>query len=339
MHPDDFFRQLANGELAQGAAAPPRAGPRAPVDRADAAPVDDAAANGKAPAPDPLVHSLEARPAEVGARPRRHGRGKRRDRKAIVAEPTAGAPSPAWRRRLLAVGGLTLPLLALPALLHAGGPANTGAARDQTGLALRWEKGTSSAMRTVWRPGATATIAGALKAPDGRRLARATISVMAADADRPQRGSQTVGEVRTDGRGRFAAAIAVDLGAARKLLTFTYVPPGQTAPSARAQARLEVTSPITAASSTSRLRRGKSLTLSGMAAPGAGVTLLIKEAERRNWRRLVNVDADRDGRWQGAIRISRDSAAGVYAFRARVAGSARRGYLAAASRPVRVKLT
>jgi hypothetical protein len=161
--------------------------------------------------------------------------------------------------------------------------------------------------------------------------------VLAADAERPEDGNRTVGELRTDERGRFRAAIALDRGAARRLLSFSYLAYGaDTVPAALARARLDVTAPISIVVRERLVRRGESVELAGRSAPAAALALQADPPAGRGWDSVARVRAGRDGRWRARVRVAREAIGGRYRFRARAAASPRQGYAAAASRPVAI---
>jgi hypothetical protein len=115
---------------------------------------------------------------------------------------------------------------------------------------------------------------------------------LAADVGRPEQGNSTVGELRTDRRGRLRAAIALDRGAARKLLTFSYLAYGDdTVPAALARAQLEVEAPISLRARRRRARRGGRVELRGDSAPHARLKLLADPPGARGWQTLAKVRA------------------------------------------------
>ena len=154
-----------------------------------------------------------------------------------------------------------------------------------------------------------------------------------------QGGNRTVGELRTERRGRFRAAIALDRGAARKLLTFSFLAYGDdTVPAAMARARLEVEAPISLRARKGHIRRGGRVELHGDSAPHARVRLLAEPPGASGWHTLAKVRAASDGRWLAEVWFPPDALSGRYRLRARVAANPRLGYLAAASRPLEVEV-
>jgi hypothetical protein len=159
----------------------------------------------------------------------------------------------------------------------------------------------------------------------GRRIRDAQVSVLAADADRPEQGSRTVGEVRTDNDGAFHVRIAVDRGAPAKLLTFTYLARAKdTVPAAEGHARLDIYAPVTlrADAGTRQIRRGQAVQLEGSTVPAGAVELWAKPPATTSWRRLANARAQRDGSWQAIVHVGRGAVRGTYTFQARVPGDA-----------------
>lgn len=148
-----------------------------------------------------------------------------------------------------------------------------------------------------------------------------------------------MGEVRSDREGRFAAAIALDRGASRKLLTFAYLPRGRDKlPAATARARLEVAGTISARTPTRRTRRGRSVPLEGRSPAGATVQVLMRQPGPRQWRIHSSAQASRAGRWEAGVYIPSYGPRGRYRLRARVLGDDRRGFLSAKSQPVSVQV-
>jgi 5-hydroxyisourate hydrolase-like protein (transthyretin family) len=189
------------------------------------------------------------------------------------------------------------------------------------------------------RRGGRAIIVGRLTTRAGRAVAGAQVTVLAADAERREQSSRTVGALRTDERGRFRAAIALDRGATRKLLGFSYLADGDdTAPAALARARLDVEAPIRLVAREPRARRGESVELAGRSAPAAAISLQVDAPDGHGWQTLASVRAGRDGRWRASVRVPPGAIGGRYRFRARVAGSRKQGYAAAATRPVTIEV-
>lgn len=341
---DEFFRQLSRGALADprsdaqpagppGSEGAPRVTPQAPREKV--------AGGGEHHIVQPLVDDHRPRPG----RPIQKRRAPRRDgaRRAGIRERR-----PALRRVVVAIalGAATLAF----AIIIAGSQETTSSAPDKptrsdrgsgtapkARLRVRWRGGRSDTVSERWRSGAAKTVVGRLLSPEGKPIAGGSISVLAADASRPEQGNRTVGEFRTDGSGRFAAPVALDRGAPRKRLTFIYLArPGDTVPTARAQATLAVYAPVSATAAPGRVRRGAPVSLRGRSAPRAKIGLLISQPTARGWRRLTTARADREGRWKATVRISPRASTGRYAFRARVASSQALGFLAARSRPVEV---
>jgi hypothetical protein len=325
---DEFFRQLAGRPVADGEP-PPRPGPQPPEPLGGAT--------------DPLgPHPLAGR--ELDGDAHRHG-GARPQRP--PRQPSPGAPR-TWGRLAAAPSlGFVVAALLLVVLGADGeqaGPAGGGRgapngspASDEARLRVGWGADGADRLRARWRRGAAAIVAGRLTTPGGRPVAGARVSVRAADAERPEDGNRTVGELRTDRRGRYRAAIALDRGAARKLLSFSYLAYGHdTVPAARAH--LEVNAPSSLDAPVRRVRRGDRVELHGRSAPHAALRLLADPPGPGHWRRLTEVRAAADGRWVAAVRFPRDSLRGRYRLRARVAANRRLGYLAAESRPLEVEV-
>jgi len=339
---DDFFRQLAGGGLAEPARPPT---PRPTVPKTPPEPREEQGHREPSGARHPLNHETPGLP------PRR----------------SAGDREPSARRlaRFVAPAGLGLAALAALVLLLGSGDesyptepaptestateatADSGTRLDRSAspgadrgrLDVRWPASDGDALRARWRRGAKATIAGRLTTRAGKPVAGARVSVLAADAATPRHGKRTIGELRSDRRGRFRAAIALDEGAAHKLLSFSYLAdPDDTVPAALGRAELRVYAPITLAAPPRRARPGGRLRLRGRSAPEATVRLLTRPPGEDAWRRLVGVRASARGRWEATVRIPAEAATGRYRLRARAAASPERGYLAAASRPVRMEV-
>jgi hypothetical protein len=216
---------------------------------------------------------------------------------------------------------------------------NGGPASDEARLRVGWGANKAARLRARWRRGGRAIIVGRLTTPAGKAVAGAQVSVLAADAERPEEGSRSVGELRTDQRGRFRAAIALDRGAARKLLSFSYLAHGDdTVPAALARARLDVEAPISMVARERLVRREESVILEGRSAPAAWLRLQAAPPDGRGWQTLDRVRAGRDGRWRAGVRVPRGAIGGRFRFRARAAGSPAQGYAAAASRPVTIQV-
>lgn len=331
---DDFFRQLAGGELvnaqdprATSQASEPRPSARGPLDPHGAHPID-------LPAPQ---------------RDRRRSRPEPRGRAARQRDQGAGV----GQRRLVAAGALVVGTLALalvvlgadqsdPPQATAAGPRgapNGSPATEEAVLRAWWPQDGKTSVRERWRRDGETTIAGRLTGGDGEAVAGASVTVLAADATQPQGGNRTVGEVRTDREGRFEAAIALDEGAPRKRLTFSYLAyANDTVPTAEAQATLTVATPVSLDADLSRVDRGQAIDLGGRTAPGARVTLLARQPDSDQGQKLADVQADRDGRWQASVRAPRDAHAGRWSFRARVADSGEGGFVGAQSDPVSVEV-
>jgi hypothetical protein len=331
-HPleDEFFRQLAGGSLADTEPTPavrPRRG-RPETTRGTTDPH----------APHPL--------GGAGVGPDNSELFRRREGPQEPPPPTSRR-----RGRLAACGSLAVVMLAVALVAFRGGGGeratadgdggvpNGSPASDEARLRVGWGADKAARVRARWRRGGRAIIAGRLTTPAGKAVAGARVSVLAADAERPEQGSRSVGELRTDERGRFRAAIALDRGAARKLLSFSYLAHGDdTVPAALARARLDVEAPISMVGRERRARRGGSVVLAGRSAPAAALGLQADSPDGRGWQTLARVRAGRDGRWRASARVPRGAIGGRYRFRARAAASPRQGYAAAASRPVTIEV-
>ena len=328
---DEFFRQLAGGSLAEtDPPPPPRPRPQRPrVPRGGTDPHG----------PHPIA----------AAEPGHQDRNGSARSPAALEEPPPRAPRrrgrlAAWSS--LAIGALAVALVVLgsdgggsrPADSSRGVP-NGSPASHEAQLRVGWGARGAHMLRARWRPGARATVVGRLTTPGGRPVAGARVTVLAADVGRPEQGNSTVGELRTDRRGRLRAAIALDRGAARKLLTFSYLAYGDdTVPAALARAQLEVEAPISLRARRPRVRRGGRVELHGDSAPHARLRLLADPPGARGWLTLAKVRAGTDGRWLAEVRFPRDAVSGRYRLRARVAANPRQGYLAAASRALEVEV-
>jgi len=341
---DEFFRQLAGGGLDK--AAPPPTPPRTAPERQPEPHQDQDDQDDRELSATRHRHPLNQ---QTPTTPPRRSAGDREP----AAKPRDSAPPTAAQRlaRLAAPAGLALAALAALVLLLGGGdeprPAeptrNSGErggspAAAHARLDVRWQASDDDTLRARWRRGAKATVAGRLTTRAGEPVAGARVSVLAADATAPRQGKRTVGELRSDRRGRFRAAIALDQGWAHQLLSFRYLDEGDTGRAALGQAELRVYAPITLAVTPLRSSRGGRLRLRGRSAPGAAVRLLTSPPGGRDWRRLVDVTTTERGRWEAIVRIPADAATGRYRFRARAAASAERGFLAAASRPERLEV-
>lgn len=341
---DDFFRQLAGGGLAEPAPSPP---PRPTAPKPPPEPREDQGDRERPSARHPLHQETSGPPPRGSAGGREPGTGRR---------DTSASPPPTRRlMRFVAAAGLGLAALAALVLLLGGsdepkptqptadsgkrGDRSASPGADRGRLDVRWSASDGDTLRARWRRGAKATIAGRLTTSSGEPVAGARVTVLAADAATPRRGKRTIGELRSDRRGRFRAAVALDEGAAHKLLSFSYLAdPDDTVPAALGQAELRVYAPITLAAAPSRARRGGRLRLRGRSAPGATVRMLTRPPGEDAWRGLVEAGASERGHWEATVRIPADAATGGYHFRARAAASAERGYLAAVSRPVRMEV-
>jgi hypothetical protein len=330
-HPleDDFLRQLAGGSLADSEAAPVarprRRRPETPRGATDPH------------APHPIGAGVGPDNSEV-FRPRQ-------------GPQELPPPTPHRRGRLAACASLAVVMLAVALLAFRGGGGERGPAdrdrgvpsgrpaSDEARLRVGWGANKAARLRARWQRGGRAIIAGRLTTPAGKAVAGAQVSVLAADAERPEQGRRTVGELRTDERGHFRTAIALDRGAARKLLSFSYLAHGDdTVPAVLARARLDVEAPISMVARERLARRGKSVGLAGRSAPAAALGLQADPPDGRGWQALARVSAGRDGRWRAGVRVPRGAIGGRYRFRARAAASPRQGYAAAASRPVTIEV-
>jgi len=345
---DEFFRQLSQGALADPPADARAAGrpgsERASRDRREA-PREEVAGDAEHAIVQPLLGADPPRP-QRRSQTRRAPKTDRAQRAAVRGHRLERRPA---RRRVLATIALGAATVALAIIIGAS-QGTTASAPDKPAegdgearavakaiLRVSWRGARSDTVSEQWRSGASKTVVGRLLSPDGKPIVGASISVLAADAGRPEHGNRTVGELRTDRAGRFGAPVALDRGAPRKRLTFIYLArPGDTVPTAQARAALAVYAPVSASAATKRVRRGKTVSLRGRSAPGAKIGLLISQPAARAWRRLTTARADRDGRWKATVRIARRSSTGRYGFRARVAASQALGFLAARSRPVDV---
>ncbi|MGI8944757.1 MAG: hypothetical protein ACR2GL_00770 [Thermoleophilaceae bacterium] len=194
-------------------------------------------------------------------------------------------------------------------------------------------------LRVAWRPGGRAMVAGRLTSAGGEPVAGAQIRVLAADGSKPERGPRSVGAVQSDARGRFVAAIALDQGAPRKLLSFVYrAHRRDKLPAATGSARLELVAPLSVRTPTPRTRRGRSVPLAGRAPARAAVEVLMLQPGTRRWRTHSSVHATRTGRWEAGVYIPSYGPRGTLRLRARVPGDDRRGFLPTASHPVSVRV-
>lgn len=333
---DDFLRQLAADDLVD-----PQAPSSDPV-----APKPDATAGG--PLDPHAVHPIvPPQPQPWRRRPRQPPRqqdpvGARRS-----------SPDPGLRRRLLAATALGVGVLAVTMVVLGadqrrpsqatatdprGAPNGTPAA-EEVSLRAWWSQDGTSSLRKRWRRDAEALVEGRLASGAGEAIAGAMVTILAADATRRDAVNRTVGEVRTDREGRFEAAIAIDQGAPRKRLTFSYVAhANDTVPSARARATLAVIPPVTLEADQRGMSRGEAVRLDGRTVPNARISLEVRPPGSDQWRQLDEVQADRDGDWWATVRAPRDASPGRWRFRARAARSPQDGYLAADSRPVGVEV-
>jgi hypothetical protein len=325
---DEFFRQLAGGSLADTEAAPAarplRRRPETPRGATDPH------------APHPIGGAGVGPDSNEVLRPR---------------EAPQEPPTPRRWMRLAACASPAVVMLAVALVAFGGGGGGRGPAdsdrgvpngrpaSDEARLRVGWGAAKAATLRARWRRGGRASIAGRLTTPAGKAVAGAQVSALAADAERPEQGSRSVGALRTDERGRFRAAIALDRGAAHKLLSFSYLAYGGDAvPAALARARLEVEAPISMVARERHARRGKSVVLAGRSAPAAALRLQADPPDGRGWQTLARVRAGRDGRWRASARVPRGAVGGRYRFRARAAASPSQGYAAAASRPVTIEV-
>jgi hypothetical protein len=330
-HPlgDDFFRQLAGGSLADSEAAP--------VARPRRWRPETPGGTTGPHAPHPIGAGVGPDNSEV-FRPRQ-------------GPQELPPPTPHRRGRLAACASLAVVMLAVALLAFRGGGGERGPAdrdrgvpsgrpaSDEARLRVGWGPAKAATLGARWRRGGSAIIAGRLTTPAGRSVAGARVNVLAADAERPEQGSRSVGELRTDERGRFRAAITLDRGAARKLLSFSYLAYGDdTVPAALARARLDVEAPISMVARERLVRREESVILEGRSAPAAWLRLQAAPPDGRGWQTLDRVRAGRDGRWRAGVRVPRGAIGGRFRFRARAAGSPAQGYAAAASRPVTIQV-
>lgn len=336
---DPFFRQLAGGGLAE------------PEPQATPAPRQPSPPGQRPPQrnrTDPrAAHPIDDTDQDQTSR------GTRRSHRR-AAQPKPGPDPPRAHRvgRLAAPVSLAVAVVAVVALLLGGdkdepgakpradrGAANGTPNPDKGKLAVQWQApGTrADVMRARWKAGGDATVLGHLTTPVGEPVADARVSVLAADAARPDQGNYTVAQVRTDRAGRFHALIALDRGAPRKLLSFSYLARARdTVPAASGRVALRVSAPIAIEAPVGRIRPGETIRLGGRTAPGAQVQLLSRSPGARRWQALTTVPASTDGGWRTPLRIPR-SARGRYQFRARVKPS-RRGWLGADSRALELRV-
>ena len=332
---DEFFRQLA-GE--------------APLDTPPAA-LADVEPGREAPSRGPIdPHALH--PIDTGPPPRPRRRARQTAQEA--AHRQRDRPGDRARRtRLTAATGLVVVVVAV-ALVVLGadepdrsqatstqgrGAPNGNSASEEARLGAWWSQDGNTEARERWRHDGQATIQGRLTSDAGGPIANAAVTVLAADATRPQEGNRTVGEVRTDDGGRFEAAIALDEGAARKRLTFSYLAyANDTVPAAEQQATVAVYAPISLDSDQRDVTRGDAVALDGRSAPSAQVALLASSPDSGRWRELADVQADREGRWRATVRAPRDASPGRWRFLARVAPSRDDGFLGADSEPLAIEV-
>lgn len=204
-----------------------------------------------------------------------------------------------------------------------------GGAARRTELIVRWSGtahrgATAVARRRVgWIRGGRLAIAGTVRTPGGYGKSDGPITVIAADGDRAEAEAQ-VGELTPNEEGDFQAAVALDQGAARKLLTFAYGRDGERAPLATAKAVLEVEGGLTM---TAR-RSGRSVLLSGRTRPGRATLRIAVRAPRSAWSEHSVVRSDSSGNWHARAHLPRPVAPGRYSFRVGMRGEADRGFLA-----------
>ena len=333
---DEFFRQLIGEE------------------RVDA---PDPSSRSQEPASDPptggtldphVTHPIA--PAEPAQKRRRGGRTAR-PAAAPRHRPVADG---GLRRRAIAATALSLGVLATAAVVLGadrreparakaadprGVPNGTPPAGEEARLRAWWSQDGQKSLRERWRRDAEATIEGRLTTGGGEPVTAATVTILAADATRRDAVNRTVGEVRTDREGRFEAAIALDRGAPRKRLTFSYLAyANDTVPAATTRASLVVTPPITLDADQRSMSRGEELTLDGRTTPGARITLAAQAPASDQWQQLDDVQADRHGNWQATVRAPEDASPGTWRFRAQVAQSRDNGYVGANSDPVSVEV-
>jgi hypothetical protein len=331
-HPleDEFFRQLAGGSFSEieavPAARPGRRRPETPRGATDPH------------APHPLGGAGVGRDKREVFRPRQGPQELPRPR---AVSGGGSPPAQAWRSSCW-----QLRWWCSPAAVGAGdrrdsdrGVPNGRPASDEPRLRVGWGAAKAATLRARWRRGGRAIITGRLTTPTGKAVAGAQVSGLAADAGRPEQSSRTVGELRTGERGRFRAAIALNRGAARKMLSFSYLAHGDdTVPAALARARLNVTAPISMVARERLARRGERVVLAGRSAPAAALRLQADPADGRGWQTQARVRAGRDGRWRAGVQVPREAIGGRYRLRARAAASPAQGYAAAASRPVTIEV-
>ena len=222
------------------------------------------------------------------------------------------------------------------------GEPNGRPATDDARLTVWWPGDDGSRGRELsarWRPGASAVIEGRLTSQAGEPIVGARIGVLAADAAAPEQGSRTVGEVRTDRRGRITTAIALDRGAARKALTFVYLARSRDrVPAATSGARLAVTAAISAEATTHETQRGATIELAGRSPRDATIKVLVREPGRPRWHVTSVTRASPAGRWETAAHVPTYARRGTYQLRARTAGDPTRGFLPATSRPIDIRV-
>ena len=330
---DEFFRQLADGALADNQ---PAVGSARPEDRGSPRP------NGQPPRRPPArrggPHERKPSPPRSGP-PRPRGTSSTARGAALAAVALAGA---ALAALLFGSSGAGDSAKRPGEVGEQPGPPNGRPATADARLSAWWPAARGQHTRELevsWRPRGRAVIAGRLTDASDRPIADARVSVLAADGSNPEQGSRTVGEVRTDRLGRFSAAIALDRGAPRKLLTFTYLArSGDKVPAATVRTELAVRGTVSVRPPTRRTQRGRSVVLEGRGPAGATVQVLVREPGLRLWRIRSSAPASRTGRWEAALYIPSYVPRGTYRMRARVLGGQRRGFLPANSRPVRVQV-
>ena len=320
---DEFFHQLASGALA-GKPSTDAAPRRQPVLAAATGPP-----SGRPP--DPEVR----RRVDGAARTVRPGRRRRRIVVALVIVAAVALVT-----LVVGTGDTERSGRAVPGAVL--GEPNGRPASNDARLTVWWPGDDGSRGRELsarWRPGGRAVIAGRLTSQPGEPIVEARIGVLAADAAAPEQGSRTVGEVRTDRRGRFTTAIALDRGAAHKALTFVYLARSRDrVPAAASGARLAVTASISAAATTRETRRGASVELAGRSPRDATIMVLVREPGRPRWHVTSVTRASPAGRWETAAYIPTYARRGTYQLRARAAGDPTRGFLPATSRLIDIRV-
>jgi hypothetical protein len=321
---DEFFHQLASGALADK-------------------PSTDAAPR-RQPVPAAATGPLSRRAPEREVRRRGDGAARtirpgRRRRRIIVALVTVAAV--ALVTLVVGAGDSERSARAVPGAAERGEP-NGRPATDHARLTVWWPGDDGSRGRDLsarWRPGGSAVIEGRLTSQAGEPIVGARIGVLAFDTAAPEQGSRTVGEVRTDERGRITTAIALDRGAARKALTFVYLARSRDrVPAATSGARLAVTAAISAAATTHETQRGATIELAGRSPRDATISVLVREPGRQRWHVTSVTRASPAGRWETAAYVPSYGPRGTYQLRARTASDATRGFLSATSRPIDIRV-